>query len=116
MPRTDGGTAEVVESIPSFGGDNDLKDSLGCLGYYWWFNRETSLEDGLLLPAAPPDAFMGMGYGGRFCFVLMPELDMEIVWVDIARGENWSPFDEVGRFRVNELLGRILQAQTVPES
>jgi CubicO group peptidase (beta-lactamase class C family) len=111
LPRTSGVETECWDAIPSFGGGMNLKDSLGCLGYYWWFNRETG--DGTrLLPAAPADTFMGMGYGGRFCFVLIPELDMEIVWVDIYRGEQWSPFDTVGRYRVNELLAKILQART----
>jgi CubicO group peptidase (beta-lactamase class C family) len=113
LPRTAGVETEHWDAIPSFGGGLDLKDSLGCLGYYWWFNHETG--DGTrLLPAAPPGTFMGMGYGGRFCFILIPELDLEIVWVDIHRGEQWSPFDTVGRFRVNELLGQFLQARTEP--
>ncbi len=113
LPRTSGVETEHWETVPSFGGGMNLKDSLGCLGYYWWFNRKTA-DGSLLLPAAPLGTFMGMGYGGRFCFVLIPELDMEIVWVDVYREENWSPFDTVGRSHVNKLLGQFLQARTEP--
>lgn len=111
MPRTSGRDAEHLESVETFGGGKDLKNHLGCLGYYWWHNRET--PDGRrLLPSAPAGTFMGSGYGGRFAMVAIPELDLAVVWHDVYDGEEWSPFCEAGRFKVDELLGELLEART----
>ncbi|NCA83454.1 MAG: class A beta-lactamase-related serine hydrolase [Opitutae bacterium] len=110
LPRTSGREAERVETIKSFGGGADLKNHLGCLGYYWWFNRVTP-DGGRLLPDAPPGTFMGSGYGGRFAMIAIPERDLVVVWQDIHRGEDWTPLSEVGRFRVNEVIRELLQAQ-----
>ena len=46
--------------------------------------------------------------------VVVPEWDMVAVWQDVYKNENWSPFSEVGRFKVNELLRELLAARTVP--
>jgi len=115
LPRTSGVEVPCLRRIPAFGGSRNLKGSLGCLGYYWWFNHETP-DGSLLLPAAPPDTFLGVGFGGRYCFILIPELDLEIVWIDIYGKEQWSPFDIIGRFHVNDLLQEFLQARTLPDS
>ena len=111
FPRASGRLAEHLEKVQTFGGGKDMKNHLGCLGYYWWFNHETS-DGGRLLPGAPPGAFMGSGYGGRFAMVAIPELDLAAVWHDVYDGEEWSPFSEVGRFKVDELLGELLDART----
>ncbi len=56
LPRTAGVETEYWAAVPSFGGGLNLKDSLGCLGCHWWYNRET--PDGTrLLPDTPPDTF-----------------------------------------------------------
>ena len=68
-----------------------------------------------LLPDAPPGTFLGSGYGGRFAMVAIPELDLVAVWLGVYPGIDksaWSPFSEVGRFKVNELLRELLAART----
>jgi CubicO group peptidase (beta-lactamase class C family) len=111
LPRTSGAESEHLEEIESFGGGLNLKNHLGCLGYYWWFNHKT--PDGeRLLPDAPPGAFMGSGYGGRFVMMAIPEEDLVVVWQDIYDGEDWAPFSENGRIKVNEVIRELLQART----
>ena len=114
LPRTAGVDAEMLPpEWKSFGGGKNEKNHLGCLKNYWWFNRVT--PDGTrLLPDAPPGTFLGSGYGGRFAMVAIPELDLVAVWLgvfpDVAKSA-WSPFSEVGRFHVTDLLRDLLAAR-----
>jgi CubicO group peptidase (beta-lactamase class C family) len=63
FPRTAGVEAGHLEEVESIGGGKDQKGHMGCLGYFWWFNRVT--PDGTrLLPDAPAGTYMGSGYGG----------------------------------------------------
>ena len=103
----------MVAGARSIGGGKDQKHHLGCLGYYWWFNHVT--PDGTrLLPDAPSGTFMGSGYGGRFAMIVMPELDLIVVWTDVYEHEDWTPLDEIGRFRLNETLRDLLAARISP--
>jgi CubicO group peptidase (beta-lactamase class C family) len=111
LPRTSGAGAEHLEEVESFGGGLNLKNHLGCLGYYWWFNH-VAPDGKRLLPDAPPGTFMGSGYGGRFVMMAIPEEDLVVVWQDIYDGENWSPLSEHGRFKVSEVLEELLDART----
>ena len=113
FPRTSGREAEIVAGARSIGGGMDQKHHLGCLGHYWWFNHVT--PDGTrLLPDAPPGTFFGSGYGGRFAMIVMPELDLIVVWTDVYEHEDWTPLDEIGRFRLNEALRELLAARISP--
>lgn len=114
LPRTSGAESRHWNEIEPIGGGKDENASLGCLGYFWWFNKE--LPDGTrLLPAAPPDTFMAMGYAGQFMMIIIPELDWVVVGFDIWE-HNARPFDTVGRFWVNTVLTELLQARTLPDS
>lgn len=117
FPRTAGREAEEIPGVQSVGGGKNEKSHLNCLGHYWWLNRTT--PDGTrLLPDAPPGTFLGSGYGGRFAMIVMPELDLAAVWVGVhpeIDKRAWSPFSEVGRFRVNEMLRELLAARTEPK-
>ena len=110
FPRTAGEEVAHMAEVKSIGGGKDQKNHLGCLGYFWWFNRIT--PDGTrLLPDAPPGTFMGAGYGGRFAMVVMPELDLIAIWLDVRKGEDWAPLCGTGRFKVNEMIRELLQAR-----
>jgi CubicO group peptidase (beta-lactamase class C family) len=112
FPRTVGEDADVLEKLPPIGGGRDEKHHAGSLGQFWWFNDLT--PDGTrLLPDAPPGTFLGMGYGGRSAMVVIPELDLVVVWHNIYKHSAgvWSPFDEIGRFKVNALLRELLAAR-----
>jgi CubicO group peptidase (beta-lactamase class C family) len=115
LPRTAGLDADVLPlEWKSFGGGKDEKNHLGCVKNYWWSNRITP-DGARLLPDAPPGTFMGSGYGGRFAMVAIPERDLVAVWLGVFPGIDksaWSPFSEVGRFHVNDLLRELLAAQT----
>lgn len=111
FPRTAGEEVAHMAEVKSIGGGKDQKNHLGCLGYFWWFNRIT--PDGTrLLPDAPPGTFMGAGYGGRFAMVVMPELDLIAIWLDVRQGEDWAPLCGTGRFKVNGMIRELLQART----
>lgn len=115
LPRTSGRETDCLKGIGTFGGGRNLKDHLGCQGYYWWFNRIT--PDGTrLLPGAPAGTFMGSGYGGRYAMIAIPEHDLVIVWHDIHPGETWAPLSEIGRFRVGSVIREFLQAGAQPTS
>lgn len=109
MPRTSGREAGYLERVESYGGGRNLKNHLGCHGYYWWFNHVTP-DGGRFLPDAPPRTFLGSGYGGRFAMVVIPEYDLVAVWLDIHHGEDWYPLSEVGRFNVNGVIRDLLRA------
>lgn len=115
FPRTAGVEAEDLsaQGWKPLGGGKNEKNHLGCFGYYWWHDRIT--PDGQrLLPDAPPGTFLGMGYGGRFAMVVIPEEDLVVVWLDVHKEwekSAWSPFSEVGRFKVNDMLRELMAAR-----
>ena len=115
FPRTAGIEARHLRRVATIGGGKNQKNHLGCLGFFWWFNRPTP-DGARLLPDAPPGTFLGSGYGGRFAMVVVPELDLVAVWHAVYKdtGETWSPFSEIGRFKVNAMLREMLAAQTAP--
>ncbi|MCC5847378.1 MAG: serine hydrolase [Verrucomicrobia bacterium] len=114
LPRTRGVDAEEIPGLQSLGGGKDEKNHLGCLGYFWWHNHLT--PDGTrLLEAAPPNTRLVMGYGGKFVMALIPDYDLIIVWFDVYRGEAWSPFDEIGRHKVNDMFKELLAARSRAE-
>ena len=113
FPRTSGAESRTLKKPGSIGGGKDEKNHLGCLGYFWWFNR-IAPDGERLLPDAPPGTFLGSGYGGRFAMVVVPEWDLVAVWQDVHKSENWSPLSEVGRFRVNDMIRELRAARTEP--
>jgi CubicO group peptidase (beta-lactamase class C family) len=116
FPRTSGEEAELLEQVVSIGGGKDEKHHAGSLGHFWWHNDRTP-DGNWLLPDAPPETFLGVGYGGRSAMVVIPELDLVAVWHDayLRTGEAWSPFSDVGRFKVNDLLRDLLAARAEVE-
>ncbi|MCC5842669.1 MAG: serine hydrolase [Verrucomicrobia bacterium] len=114
LPRTRGVDAEEITDMRTLGGGKDAKNHLGSLGYFWWQNTVTP-DGSRLLEAATPETRLAMGYGGKFAMTLIPEDDLIIIWFDVHHGEVWSPFDEIGRFEVNQMLEDVLSArQTGP--
>ena len=115
FPRTSGAETEHLEDVAPIGGGKNEKHHAGSLGHFWWFNDATP-DGSWLLPDAPSGTFMGVGYGGRSAMAVIPELDLVAVWHDayLRTGEAWSPFSDVGRFKVNELLRELLAARTAP--
>ena len=114
LPRTGGVDAEEITDMKSLGGGKDAKNHLGSLGYFWWQNTVTP-DGSRLLEAATPETRLAMGYGGKFAMTLIPEDDLIIIWFDVHDGEVWSPFDEIGRFEVNQMLEDVLSTrQTGP--
>lgn len=112
FPRTEGEDAERLPRVISIGGGKDGKHHAGSLGQFWWFN-DLAPDGTRLLPDVPPGTFMGIGYGGRSAMVVIPELDLVAVWHDVHKLTDgpWSPFDEIGRFKVNEMLRELLAAR-----
>nr|WP_240193580.1 serine hydrolase [Desulfobulbus alkaliphilus] len=113
FPRTSGKEAEILDRVRSIGGEGNEKGHGGSLGYFWWFNR-IGLDGKPFFPAAPPKTFVASGHGGYFAMVVIPELDLVMVW-NIAtrhRVERWSPFDEVGRYHVNDMIREVMAART----
>ena len=113
FPRTSGKDAELLDRVRPIGGGKDEKGHGGSLGYFWWFNR-TGLDGKPFFPDAPPNTFLASGYGGLFAMVVIPELDLVVVWniLDRSNWVRWSPFDEVGRYHVNDMIGELVAAQT----
>ena len=117
FPRTSGQEAEDLsaQGWHTIGGEKNQKGHAGCLGYFWWHNNIT--PDGTrFLPDAPPGTFLGSGYGGQMAMVILPELDFIAVWLDAYEwtGQCWSPLDQIGRFKVNDMIRELLAARTAP--
>ena len=113
FPRTSGEEAEHLDQVASIGGGKDEKHHAGSLGHFWWHNDRTP-DGSWLLPDASPGTFLGVGYGGRSAMAAIPELDLVAVWHDahLRSGEEWSPFSDVGRIKVNEMLRDLWAART----
>jgi len=110
LPRTRGVDAEEIPAIEPLGGGKNEKNHLGSLGYFWWQNTVTS--DGYrLIEAATPDTRLAMGHGGKFAMTLIPEDDLIIIWFGVYPEEVWSPFDEIGRIKVNQMLEKVFSAR-----
>lgn len=86
-----------------------MKSHLGSHSFFWWSNQSPPGES--LFPDAPPLTFAAMGYGGKFMMIGMPEYDLLIVWFDAFSGQTLSPFDQIGRFLVNEAIRELLAAK-----
>ena len=112
-PRTSGVATELWGEVGSIGGGLDEKDHLGCYNGYWWFNRRTT-DGKTLLPDVPKGAFFGSGWGGRALMLGIPEEDLVVAWLYVRPHERktWTPFCKRGRYRVNEMLGYLLEART----
>jgi CubicO group peptidase (beta-lactamase class C family) len=113
FPRTAGAESRMLKKPGTIGGGRNEKNHLGCLGNFWWNNRPTP-DGARLLPDAPPGTYLGSGYGGRFAMVIVPELELVAVWQNVHPDEIWSPFSEIGRFKVNEMLRELLAARASP--
>lgn len=108
FPRTAGDNAQRIPNVLSIGGGRNEKGHAGAHSFFWWINRKT--ESGRrLLPDAPPRTFLASGYGGRNALVVIPELDLVIVWLDAFNSRHLSPFDTVGRRTVNRTLRTLLE-------
>jgi CubicO group peptidase (beta-lactamase class C family) len=113
FPITSGQVAESLAWVRTIGGGKDEKGHGGSLGYFWWFNR-TGLDGTHFFPDAPPNTFVASGYGGLFAMVVIPELDLVVVWniYDKYNWVRWSPFDQVGRHHVNDMIRELMAART----
>lgn len=110
MPQTQGLPAERFHSAHSIGGGLHEKGHAGAHSFFWWLNRENS-ERQRLLPDATPQTFAAMGYGGKFMLIGMPEHRLVVVWMDAFQDDELSPFDNVGRHRVNDAIRELLAAK-----
>jgi CubicO group peptidase (beta-lactamase class C family) len=113
FPRTSGKDAELLDWVRTIGGGKDEKGHGGSLGYFWWFNR-IGPDGEPFFPDAPPNTFVASGYGGLFAMVVIPELDLVVAWniFDKYNWVRWSPFDQVGRHHVNDMIRELMAAQT----
>lgn len=113
FPRTSGKEAELLDQVGAIGGGKDEKGHGGSLGYFWWFNP-IGPDGKPFFPDAPSNTFVASGYGGLFAMVVIPEMDLVVVWniFDKYNWERWSPFDQIGRHHVNEMIRELLAART----
>lgn len=111
LPRTVRAAAEMLPGQRSIGGGMDMENHLGCYSYFWWLNRKT-LDGRPFFPDAPSGTFAALGRGGAHALIVIPELDMVVVWVVGLGDRQARNISYEGRRAVNEalrLLGDALE-------
>jgi len=87
------------------GGNNQCQFGPGLYGFNWWFNAPIPKTGGLYWPAAPPDTFAALGWGGNY-MIMIPSRNLLVA----ARGY-WGPEDTGDpNSRFNENLKLLVDA------
>jgi hypothetical protein len=102
LPRTLGADAEMIAAQRTFGGNKNQADHNGSYSFTWWVN-------GLLLDgnrhwsALPQDAYVAHGHWGKRVLVVIPSLQLIVVWNDATTVDTIPELREA--FRV--LMGAV---------
>jgi CubicO group peptidase (beta-lactamase class C family) len=87
------------------GGNNQCQFGPGLYGFNWWFNAPIPKTGGLYWPAAPPDTFAALGWGGNY-MIMIPSRNLLVA----ARGY-WGREDTGDpNSRFNRSLELLLEA------
>jgi CubicO group peptidase (beta-lactamase class C family) len=82
FPRTSGNEAPMLPNQRTVGGTRNITPvGPGYYSFNWWLNRTNSFGQ-RLFAAAPPDAFVASGHGGKRLLFLVPSLDLIVCWND----------------------------------
>ena len=80
-PRTLGVDAEMIAAQRTYGGDKNQADHNGSYSFTWWVNGV--LPDGNRhWSALPPDAYVAHGHWGKRVLLVVPSLQLIVVWND----------------------------------
>jgi len=86
VPRTSGIDAEMIADQRTLGGGKDQSDHNGSYSYTWWTNGV--LRDGSRYwPTLPLDAYAGNGNWGRRVLLVVPSLQLIVVWNDASTAD-----------------------------
>ena len=83
LPRTAGKPAEMIPGQRSIGGGSNQTDHHGSYSFTWWTNgldRNSQRH----WPGIPHDTVGAFGHKGKRALVLVPGLDLIVVWNDAA--------------------------------
>ncbi len=107
MPRASGKEAEMLPGARSAGGTKNQEENLGSYGFMWWMNRPDA-KGKLLWPDVPTDAYGAVGHGGLKVLIVIPSLDIVVVWnsVNLERREMCNG----GRDQINDAMKRLMAA------
>lgn len=111
VPRTAGVEAEVCPGQRTLGSPSaaiaeSLTDHMGSYSFTWWTNG-VDRTGRRVWPDAPADAYMACGHRNcRRALVVIPSLDMVVVWTDTALGRSRRTREAT----VNEALGLVVRA------
>lgn len=107
MPRTTGKEAQMLPGARSMGGTRDQEENLGSYSFMWWLNKPDA-QGRPLWPDVPADAFCAAGHGGVKVLMVIPSLDLEVVWAN-TNLENTAMCVH-GRGQINETMKKLLAA------
>lgn len=81
-PRTLGVDAEMIAAQRTYGGGKNQADHNGSYSFTWWVNG--MLPDGVTRhwSALPLDAYVAHGHWGRRVLLVVPSLQLIVVWND----------------------------------
>ena len=107
LPRTTGKDAEMLPGARTMGGTKDQEENLGAYSFMWWLNKPDA-KGRLLWPDVPADAYCAAGHGGVKVLMVIPSLDMVVVWANTTLQN--VPMCGVGRDQINEAMKKMLAA------
>ena len=84
LPRTSGQEATMLPGQRTLGGTRNITPAgPGFYSFNWWLNRTNALGQ-RLFAAAPSDAYVASGHGGKRALWLFPALDLIVCWNEEA--------------------------------
>lgn len=103
LPRTSAIDAEMIADQRTLGGGKDQSDHNGSYSYTWWANGV--MRDGTRYwPALPLDAYVAHGNWGKRVLLVVPSLQLVVVWTDASRVDTIPELREAFRLLREALL------------
>ena len=109
LPETDGVSAEVLPGQRTVGARPHDSLHLNSYSYCWWLNGDLG-RGRRLLPSAPEDTYGAFGHGGRHALVVVPSLDLVVVWTGGIRSSSNRHFFFDGHKDVDAALKKLMES------
>ncbi len=114
LPLTSGSATQILENMPSVGaGRNQSKIGPGMYSFNWWLNTPDN-NGHRLMPGAPEDTVVACGLWGKVALVIVPSLDLVVVWQHSMIGD-FQAYAQSERTQFSRAIELLCQAVTNPK-
>lgn len=109
LPGTGGVSAETLPGQRTVGAQPHDSLHLNSYSYCWWLNGV--MDSGRrVLPSAPEDTYGAFGHGARHALIVVPSLDLVVVWTDGIRSSANRHFFFDGHNDVDAALKKLMES------